>query len=182
MSATPSGSKVWKTFSLTPRRCCDSNWTKNNAKLIRNRVASVGGDPCGGILLLRWSDISRRDWCSRSVLARDAQHRRHRQGSLALLADLTQRSCKLYSKARRRWLPNWGNSLGWVALRNAGAGSWPRLQERGNLARHAELRPCWGHLTKGEIKYDNGPVAPVVVWRCRKTARFSAFRDSSAIW
>jgi len=41
-------------------RCCDSNWTKNNAKLIRNRVASVGGDPCGGILLLRWSDISRR--------------------------------------------------------------------------------------------------------------------------
>jgi len=47
--------------SLQRKRCCDSKWTKNNAKLIRNRVASVGGDPCGEILLLRRSDISRRD-------------------------------------------------------------------------------------------------------------------------
>ena len=40
-------------WGLIPYWCCDSNWTKNNAKLIRNRVASVGGDPCGGILRLR---------------------------------------------------------------------------------------------------------------------------------
>ena len=42
--------------------------------------------------------------------ARDAPNRRHRHGGLFLSADLTQPSCRLYSRARRRCLPDGGNS------------------------------------------------------------------------
>ena len=38
--------------------------------------------------------------------ATDAPQRNHRCAGLLLAADLTQPSCKLYSKARRRWLPD----------------------------------------------------------------------------